>query len=544
MHIFLYGPPGCGKSTLGQILARRLDRPLVDLDQVIEADARQTVRDIFAVEGEAGFRIREQKALREAADNAAPCVISLGGGALLNPDSRAVAEAAGRIVFLDADAQMLERRCARRPGARPLLDTGDCRQPPQAGQPRPIAQLLAERAEHYASFTTRVTVSDAPPEAVADILQAALGLYRVSGMGVPYDIHVGAGLLAQIGPLVAAHASAKKVLIVGDANTLPLYGPCVAEELNAVGIAADCFAIPAGEATKTADTVNAIWAAFARGKVERKDAVVALGGGVVGDLAGFAAATWMRGVRWVNVPTTLLAMIDAGIGGKTGADLPAGKNLIGAFHAPSLVVADTSVLSTLPAAEIRCGLAEAIKHAIIGDPGLLDLLPRFTCCAVTPGDAPCPAAQDARQLAAFVARAVAVKVRIVRQDPYEQDIRAALNLGHTVGHALEKLAGFAMPHGTAVAIGTVAEARLAEAAGLAQGGFADTVAALFASVGLPTELPRGISAAQLRDAMRLDKKTADGKMRFALPAGFGDVRINQTVDDTILQTLDTERQML
>jgi len=514
----------------------------VDLDQTIEANARQTVRDIFSAEGETGFRIREQKALREAAADAAPCVISLGGGALLNPDNRAIAEATGRVIFLDADAQMLEHRCARRPGMRPLLDTGDCPCPPQAGQPKPIAQLLAERAEHYASFTMRVSVSDAPPESVADILQAAIGLYRVSGMGTPYDIHVGTGLLAQIGSLVTAHAPTQKTLIVGDTNTIPLYGSRVADALREKGIVADCFAIPAGEATKTTTTLNAIWSAFAQAGIERKDAVIALGGGVVGDLTGFAAATWMRGVRWVNVPTTLLAMIDAGIGGKTGADLPAGKNLIGAFHAPSLVIADTSVLSTLPTAEIRCGLAEAIKHAIIGDPSLTDLLPLFACCATTPGDTLCPATQDAQQLATFVARAVAVKVRTVRQDPYEQNIRAALNLGHTVGHALEKLTGFAMSHGTAVAIGTVAEARLAETAGLTEGGFANTISTLFASVGLPTAFPHGISLAQLREAMRLDKKTADGKMRFALPAGFGDVRINQVVDDTILQTLETERQ--
>jgi len=251
---------------------------------------------------------------------------------------------------------------------------------------------------------------------------------------------------------------------------------------------------------------------------------------VVGDITGFAAATWMRGIRWINVPTTLLAMVDAGIGGKTGVDLPEGKNLIGAFHAPSQVIADTSVLATLPTAEVRNGLAEVIKHAIIGDPGLLDFLPRFACCATTPDHAPCPAMQDAQWLAPFVARAMAVKIRIIREDPYEKGIRAALNLGHTVGHALEKLSGFAMPHGTAVAIGTVVEARLAEAIGLAATGFADSVAALFASVGLPTALPSGTSPAQLWQAMLLDKKTADGNIRFALPAAFGDVRINQTTE--------------
>ena len=526
MHIFLYGPPGSGKTTLGRILAERLGRPFIDLDQLIEAGARQAVRDIFAAEGEAGFRARERRALCDVAADLTPSVVSLGGGALLNPDNRAVAEAAGQIVFLDADAPMLEQRCARRPGSRPLLNTGDCPQPPQAGQAKPVAQLLADRAGHYASFKTRVKASDAPPETVADTLQAAAGLYHVSGMGTPYDVRVGAGLLTRLGDFIEALNLGKRTLIVGDTNTIPRYGQRVADALRGKGIVADCFAIPAGEASKTVSTVNAIWSAFANAGIERKGFVVALGGGVVGDLTGFAAATWMRGIRWVNVPTTLLAMVDAGIGGKTGADLPEGKNLIGAFHPPSLVVADTSVLATLPAGEIRCGLAEAIKHAVIGDPGLIDLLPLTS---------------DAQQLATFVARAMAVKIRIIKQDPYEQGFRAALNLGHTVGHAIEKLTGFAMPHGTAVAIGTVAEARLAEAAGLAEAGLADTLATLFASVGLPTALPPGISAAQLREAMLLDKKTADGKPRFALPVRLGDVRVNQTVDDALLLTLDTQR---
>jgi len=230
-------------------------------------------------------------------------------------------------------------------------------------------------------------------------------------------------------------------------------------------------------------------------------------------------------------------MVDSGLGGKTGADLPQGKNLIGAFHPPSLVLADTSTLATLPAVELRCGLAEVIKHAVIGDPGLLDELPRFAFCAQSADNAPCTCLAESDWLASFVARAMAVKVRIIQQDPFEKGARAALNLGHTIGHGIEKATDFAVRHGEAVAIGTVLEARLAEALGLARPGLAQQIAAHFTRVGLPVTMPAGIDLTAVRAAMALDKKRADGEIRFALPAAIGDVHTGIAVDEAILEKI-------
>jgi 3-dehydroquinate synthase len=537
-HIFLYGPPGSGKSTIGQLLSERLGRKFIDVDQTIEACARMQIRDIFASEGESGFRTREQKALKEAAADVEPCIISLGGGALLNPDSRAFAESQGTILFLDVALATLEQRIASKPHQRPLLAVKtDCAQPPAPGKGKPIAQLLAERADHYGSFPHRVVVGTGSPEETADHVQAELGLYHVHGMGKAYDVVIGADLLLHLDKQIEALDIGKKTVIVGDTHTLPLYGDRVVQALKRAGIEASCFAIPAGEATKTLETVSTILGAFAKAGIERNHTVIALGGGVVGDLTGFASAIWMRGIRWINLPTTLLAMVDSGVGGKTGADLPEGKNLVGAFHAPSAVFIDTSTLATLPVAELRCGLAETIKHAIIGDPGMLSLLERFACCKTADASRPCCAAADAKSLLQLVSRSLAVKVKTIIKDPYEKNVRAALNLGHTIGHAIEHHANFAMLHGDAVAIGTVVEARLAEKAGLASPGFADQLANIFSTVGLPTALPQGIACSQLIEAMLRDKKTANGKIRFSLPIGLGDVRIHQVIDEALLRQL-------
>ena len=510
--LFLYGPPGSGKSTLGRLLARRLARPFVDLDVEIEKAAGRAIPAIFAAEGEEGFRARELRALEEAARRPS-AVVALGGGALVRDAARAVAERCGTVVCLDCSLDALCARIGRAPGTRPLVDGG-------AAEARArLEGLLARRAAHYASFPLRLDVSVRPPEVLLDALEVLFGAFRIVSGDVPSDVVVGTDLLETLGEQAAPRGLGHRAVVVCDAHTAPRLAPRAVDALERAGIAARLFAVPAGEEAKTLATVQSIWGAFQSAGLGRADFAVAVGGGVVGDMAGFAAATWMRGIPWVNVPTTLLSMVDASTGGKTGCDLPGAKNMVGAFHSPVLVLADVSTLLTLPAREVRCGLAEAVKHALISDsPELRAGLASF------PADGPLG---DLSDVAAFVARALAVKVDFVRRDPFEKGDRAKLNLGHTVGHAVEVATDFRVRHGEAVAIGTVEEARLAVRLGLAAPGWPDEVAAAFASVGLPTALPEDLTFASLAEIMCRDKKQVNGEVRFALPCAWGDVRLTR-----------------
>jgi 3-dehydroquinate synthase len=500
--IFLHGPSGSGKTTVGRVLAENLSLPFIDLDEEIETGAGMMIPEIFAARGEAAFRQMETDALHEACRTPGEGVVSLGGGALLAEGNRQMAEAAGRVLCLTADRDTLQARLAG-DAARPLLAGG-------------LDDYLARRTPHYAAFDLQLATTGLSPDQAAWQAQILLGAFRLPPA---CDVRVRRGGLDALGEMIKQRGLQPPVGLVTDANVEP-YAQRVAASLRGSGFPVRVIIIPPGEANKSLATVNFLWEEFLAGGLERGSTVVAVGGGVAGDAAGFAAATYLRGVAWVAVPTTLLAMVDASLGGKTGIDLRAGKNLAGAFHAPRLVAADPDALATLPEREARSGLAEVVKAGVIGDAGLFALARDFRSLEE-------PKALD---FGSLVARAMAVKARIVAEDPLEQGRRAALNFGHTVGHAVEHVSGFALSHGEAVAIGMVAEARLAARLGIAAAGLAGEIEACLRGLGLPVEVPAGMGRETILAAMALDKKKAGGRVKFALPVKIGSVVTGVIVD--------------
>jgi 3-dehydroquinate synthase len=459
-------------------------------------------------QGEPIFRDLETAALEEAVSGAAS-VIALGGGTLLRDSNRACAESAGEVVLLEADLPTLLERLKSESGQRPLL-AGDMEEK--------LRSLLARRKAHYESFDLRVANVSNSSETVSWEIQQKLGAFRVRGMGAGYDVVVRAGGLDRLGEMLGERSLGGPVALVSDSNVAPLYGERVLKSVRKAGYETCLLTIPAGEQNKTLETVVSLWRGFLEAGLDRKSTVVALGGGVTGDLAGFAASTFMRGIAWVGIPTSLLAIADSSLGGKTGFDLPEGKNLVGAFHSPRLVLADPDVLPTLPEVEFRSGMAEVVKHGIISDPAL------FALCA-----AGYKAVKN--NLTNLVQHAMAVKIQVIEVDPFERGVRAALNFGHTVGHALELVSGFRLRHGEAVAIGMVAEARLAERLGLAGDGLSDQIVETLRGLNLPVEIPPDLPREDILKAMRVDKKKALGIVRFALPIAIGEVRTGVEVED-------------
>lgn len=326
-----------------------------------------------------------------------------------------------------------------------------------------------------------------------------------------YLVRIAAGLRDQFASQIVAAAPAYRYAVISDVNVAPHYADALVESLRAHG-RASLHVVPAGEQHKTRATWARLTDDLLADGCGRDTTVVALGGGVVGDLAGFVAATFMRGIPVVQCPTTLLAMIDASVGGKTGVDTASGKNLVGSFHPPAAVLADVETTRTLPLAHRRAGLAEAIKHGAIADSAYFRAL-HDACAAILDGDP--SATLD------VVERSVQIKAAIVRDDPRERGKRKTLNFGHTLGHAIEHASGYTLLHGECVAIGMVLESRIAERMGIAQQGTAEAIAAALTQAGLPVDRPAYLVPPAVLSATRLDKKAQAGAVEYALPRRIG-----------------------
>ncbi len=501
--LLLNGFMTTGKSTVGKLVAKSHD--FIDLDVQVERDAGASVSEIFATRGEAAFRALERDTLRALLADGKPRVIALGGGALLDRALRLEALDRGVVVTLDATADEVVRRAASS-NARPLLEVED---------PRARAEsLMSDRRLAYAECHARIATTGRDP---ADVARDVLAVWHRDPIAVAagtasYTVDIGHGFAA--GQLVHWVAGASMALVVTDENVRPHHAGAIERSLAGAGIRSATVVLEPGEAHKNLASIERIWDTALTAGLDRKSRIVALGGGVVTDMAGFAAATWMRGIPWIVLPTTLLAMVDASVGGKTAIDLRAAKNAVGAFWQPAAVLCDVAHLATEPERGYRSALAEVVKTALIGDAALLDFVETH---------APEILARVPDAVSEIVRRCVRVKARVVGLDEREDGLRACLNLGHTIGHALEAHAGYgALPHGEAVSLGLVAALRIGERLGTTDRALTERCVRVQAALGLPVDL----ASQPIADAVALvghDKKRAGSRIRFVVARAPGDV---------------------
>ena len=505
MNLILAGPPGTGKTTLGRLCAKLLGYTLVDTDEEISKQTGKSIAEIFSTQGEDVFRDIESNTLAKIIKYK-NSVISLGGGTLLSDINRSIAKDHGVLICLRASESNIEARLANN-DERPLLQNNK-------ENSSSISVLLAQRKAHYDSFDFQLKTDDTKPDVLAEHIVDKLMPWHhtITTNTGGYPLILGVKALTYLTSMLNNHGLPKPNLIISDTNIAPLWSNKLGRQLSI-----PVFSIPDGESHKTLETVHNIYDQFLLHDLDRSSLVLVVGGGVVGDIAGFAAATYMRGIRWVNIPTTLLSMIDASIGGKVGVDLPQGKNMIGAFHPPEMVLADPETLTTLPDNEYKAGLAEVIKHGIIADAELFSLVNSKSL----------PLSRDLLQ------KALEVKINIIQQDPFERNERAKLNLGHTIGHGVEAASNYRLRHGEAIAIGLYGEALLAEQIGIADSGLSSKIEKQLASLGLPTKCP-GLSTIQIKQLMSTDKKKKSGNLYFTLPTSIGAVEYGVQVEDNIL----------
>ena len=552
-NIFLVGLMGSGKTTVGRALAKKLNKRFFDSDHEIEARTGASIPLIFEIEGEASFRQREADMIRELTAHE-DVVLATGGGSILDPRSREFLKSRGLVIYLRAGVNSILQRTGHDKN-RPLLQTADPRRRleelTQQREPyyrevadvvietgRPNVQYLVQtivahldswaREKTNASFRDADTHSmDTSTETPIEPITLHVDLGERS-----YPIIIGQSLLAGDGRIASAVAGERAAIIT---NTVvgPLYLDAVAQSLRAAGKRVTEIVLPDGEEEKNWENLQSIYNGLLNDKCDRKTTIIALGGGVIGDMAGFAAATYMRGVPFVQVPTTLLAQVDSSVGGKTGINHPLGKNMIGAFYQPQAVIADTATLNTLPARELSAGLAEVIKHGAIIDARFFDWIEANISKLM---------ARDPAALAYAIQRSCEIKADVVRQDEREGGLRAILNFGHTFGHAIESGMGYGQwLHGEAVGCGMVMAADLSQRLGYIDAATRDRVTALVHAAGLPHIAP-DLGVERWLDLMQVDKKNEGGQIRFILLKPLGAPLITTVPQEILLATLQASVQ--
>lgn len=511
---------GTGKTSVGRALGRQLGYRFIDTDTLIEEREGMPISLIFKKKGEDYFR-RVERATVEEISLLSNVVIATGGGVIKNRNNVEDLGRKGIIVWLKADPEIILKRVMTEGGKRPLLDVEE----PLSE----IKKLLKERLPLYEQADLCIDTNYITQEETAREIIERHGLdaqnITVDLEERSYNIVIGSKILQKLGIRIKGFRPSR-VAVVSNTTIFPLYRDMLLKALQEYNIVPEVFLIPDGEGYK-----DFLWTYYLHGELlkarfDRNSLLIAFGGGVVGDITGFVASTYMRGIRYVQVPTSLLAQVDSSVGGKTGVNHPLGKNMIGSFYQPSLVMIDIDTLKTLPRRELFAGMAEIIKYGIIADKALFEFLEKNSNGILSLGD----------EIIHVIKRSCAIKADVVSKDEREAGLRAILNFGHTIGHAIETMTGYRQfLHGEAVAMGMCAAADLAIKMGIFRRGEADRIRGLVRTYNLPDSVPDALNVSEMINAMEIDKKVTSGKLKFILPESIGTVRIEDNVDRELIK---------
>ncbi len=522
-QIILNGYMGTGKTTLGKVAAEKMGCPFYDLDELIEREEGKSIHEIFSSQGEPYFRFAETTMLEKVLQHEG--VIALGGGTLTRDiNKERILASNSLLIGLFSSVENIVERVSKTKGSRPMLASG------QESLEEHVQTMLKQRKQVYQNFDFQIhTQTISIEQAVSQIEKLSqLLIKRVVHPDGCYPIVIGRGNLSSIGALITLRKPVNRVVIVSNPIVSALYLQPVQQSLCEHGITSDIILIPDGEDGKSLETVQLIYEQLSALHADRNSLLLALGGGITGDICGFAAATYMRGIPFVQVPTTLVSMVDSSIGGKTGVNLPEGKNLVGSFKQPELVLMDIETLTTLPIQEVLNGFGEFLKHGLIASPDLVQTILH----------SPLSMEQlvQAENFQEMLVQSLEVKRQVVQVDPFETHERMNLNFGHTLGHAIEKASDFKIPHGEAVLIGMWFASLLSNRLGFLPEAELNLIDQLYQKYNLPRSLGN-INPDALKQYMLQDKKKDGKDVRWVLLDHIGEAFIQLNPSSTVLEEL-------